>query len=366
MTDFALSCYREIFHATDYMQVGETILVPKFSEELLLKIIKTTISNFVLDKPLIRRNGSCIIVGDIHGSIHDLLRIFKTYGYPPKQRYIFLGDYVDRGEFSIDVLTLLFVLHNSYPENITLIRGNHEFEDCNSIYGFKDECIDRFGNDKVFACFNKAFSYLPLACILNGDIFCVHGGISDKIYSISDLENLKFPLDRSCEIVDDMVWSDPSYHPISYVLSPRGLGKIFGEEAATNFLDRMKLKVIIRAHQCVDGYSTMFNKRLVTVFSSSNYDPDFSNASGVIQVTADNCFTPIRHKPIEKLKRADCCYISIEEPNKNQTENITKCMVNYLTKSTSGVLPKCVQNKYWLSYAQKRNCRTLTIQPQHN
>ena len=180
MCDFALSCYKEVINADNFMKVGETILVPKFNEKILEKIIQMAINNLEKEKPLIKRNGNYIIVGDIHGNLHDLLRIFRLYGYPPAQKYIFLGDYVDRGEFSIDVITMLLVLYNSYPDNITLIRGNHEFTEINSVYGFQAECMERFGDNGIFKLFNEAFEFLPIACILNEEVFLRSWGYNTK------------------------------------------------------------------------------------------------------------------------------------------------------------------------------------------
>ena len=313
MNDFVLSCYREIMIADDVMKVGETILIPQFNEELIGKIIMQSIDNLVKEKPMVRRNGCFVIVGDIHGSLHDLLRIFRMYGYPPNQKYIFLGDYVDRGEFSIDVMTLLFALYNSFPEHITLIRGNHEFLEINSAYGFKRECLERFGNDTIFNLFNKAFCFLPLSSIVNNDIFCVHGGITQQINSTEDLEKLSYFHPEHRDMIHEMVWSDPSHKPISYSSNPRGLGKTFGLIALNEFLGKTGLKIIIRAHQCVDGYSTMFNRRLITVFSSSNYSPEAANSSGVVLVSERNCM-PVKIKSIDRIKKSDCNYLPITRP----------------------------------------------------
>ena len=331
MDNFTLSCYKEIMNADDITQVGETILIPKFSKELLEKIINSAVTRLKEEKPLIKRNGSFVIVGDIHGNLHDLLRIFKIHGYPPEQRYIFLGDYVDRGEFSIDVITMLFVFLNSFPDHITLLRGNHEFIDTNTHYGFRDECSERFGNDAIFNLFNEAFCYIPMACILNNEIFCVHGGITPNFNRLEDLESINFPIQSPNVIIYDMVWSDPSKFDPAFTSNPRGVGKMYGFEAVMNFLDKLKLKVIIRAHQCVDGYSVIFNKRLITVFSSSNYADGLKNSCGVIIVTPDGNLKPIRYTAIDRVRSKDCSFITISEPN----ERIRKSACEFSFRSRS-------------------------------
>ena len=340
--------------ADDVMDVGDTIHIPEFSSTIIEKIIQTAIYNLINEKPLIRRDGDFVIVGDIHGNLHDLLRIFKIYVYPPLRHYIFLGDYVDRGDFSVDVITLLFILYCLYPSHITLIRGNHEFKEINSVYGFKDECLDRFGNEVLFNSFNEAFKYLPLACIVNKEIFCVHGGISQKVECIDDLEKLYFPISEHCDVVTEMVWSDPSSWPINYIANPRGLGKMFGLTAVNEFLRKTELKMIIRAHQCVDGYSIMYNGKLITVFSSSNYSPHLRNASGVVILSSDSCI-PVKHKELDKMKRADCVYLPVSEPSETTNEKMMECMHSSRTKNTS-----C------LSMNRCSSFRTLTMLSHHN
>jgi len=127
------------------------------------------------------------VCGDIHGQFYDLLRLFGFNGYPPNSNYLFLGDYVDRGKQSIETISLLFALKIKYPENIFMLRGNHESSKINRIYGFYDECKKRY-DKKIWKLFSDTFNYLPIAAIIEGKIFCIHGGLSPKLFSLEQIQ----------------------------------------------------------------------------------------------------------------------------------------------------------------------------------
>jgi serine/threonine-protein phosphatase PP1 catalytic subunit len=153
------------------------------------------------------------IVGDIHGQFTDLLQFLKKGGDPSRHRYLFLGDYVDRGPHSVEVMTILLCLKNLYPETVFLLRSNHETRDVSLLYGFYDECKARYSED-LWNQFNEVFQFLPLAAVVADRIFCVHGGISRELRSVADIQRLGRPLNvPEFGLIVDLLWTDPDPDP---------------------------------------------------------------------------------------------------------------------------------------------------------
>jgi len=132
------------------------------------------------------------IIGDIHGQYYDLLRLFDYGGEPPKANYLFLGDYVDRGKNSLETICLLLAFKIKYEENFFLLRGNHESENINKIYGFFDECKRRY-SIKLWKLFCDCFNSLPVVALVDDKILCMHGGLSPDLHSLDQLRKIVRP-----------------------------------------------------------------------------------------------------------------------------------------------------------------------------
>ena len=250
---------------------------------------------------LLHLEGRFAVVGDIHGNIDSLIRIFERIGYPPEASYIFLGDYVDRGTNSVEVLLLLFALKVLYPDKVYLLRGNHECKKLTRSYGFKEECEEKY-NKRVFKSFCECFRYLSIAAVVNGSFLCLHGGVSCYLEDASEFAEIQKPIRSVTEeddIVSDVLWSDPRANLDGYTEdSDRGCGHYFGEEALDDFLEKFECNSLIRAHEaCGRGLDRPFgNNKCITVFSSADYCSSGNLAAALVverDVEAVEVFVPL-------------------------------------------------------------------------
>ncbi|OCT44489.1 Serine/threonine-protein phosphatase PP2A catalytic subunit [Cladophialophora carrionii] len=229
-----------------------------------------------------RTAGVC---GDIHGQFHDLMELFRIGGPNPDTNYLFMGDYVDRGYYSVETVTLLVALKIRYPQRITILRGNHESRQITQVYGFYDECLRKYGNANVWKYFTDLFDYLPLTALIDNQIFCLHGGLSP---SIDTLDNIR-SLDRIQEVphegpMCDLLWSDPDDR-CGWGISPRGAGYTFGQDISEAFNHNNGLTLVARAHQLVmEGYNWSQDRNVVTIFSAPNYCYRCGNQAAIMEI----------------------------------------------------------------------------------
>jgi diadenosine tetraphosphatase ApaH/serine/threonine PP2A family protein phosphatase len=241
-----------------YASQSQKLILSMLISDARKELYKSATEEFQREPVLLQLSGDFIVVGDIHGHILDLLQIFQEFGFPPENKYLFLGDYVDHvdhGEFSIETLDLLLSLKSLFTQQIYLLRGNHEFLEVNEMHEFLQEFTQTNSNSLL----SEIYSQLPLAAVVNEKIFCVHGEIGSNS-QLNIINKLTKPYQTAdSEIVDALLWSDPSNERKVFAPSPRGQVFLFGIYAVEWFLKTFQLGLIIRSHEvCEPGHESYF------------------------------------------------------------------------------------------------------------
>ncbi|KAF7490041.1 Serine/threonine-protein phosphatase 2A catalytic subunit alpha isoform [Sarcoptes scabiei] len=241
------------------------------------------------------------VCGDVHGQFHDLMELFRIGGRLPDTNYLFMGDYVDRGYYSVETVTLLVALKVRYKDRITILRGNHESRQITQVYGFYDECLRKYGTSNVWKYFTDLFDYLPLTALVDRQIFCLHGGLSP---SIDTLDHIR-ALDRLQEVphegpMCDLLWSDPDDRG-GWGISPRGAGYTFGHDISETFNHTNGLTLVARAHQLVmEGFNWCHDHNVVTIFSAPNYCYRCGNQAAIMELDDTLNYTFLQFDPAPK------------------------------------------------------------------
>jgi protein phosphatase len=260
-----------------------------------------------------------VIVGDLHGHFLDLCRILKKFQYPNGFKYLFLGNLVDRGEFSFETILLILLLKYLYPSSVFIIRGNHEFDSMCSICGFQTEIEALYTNRYAYDLFLDIFSELPLAVLLQQNILFVHGGLSPDLKKIEQIKEIKKPLTFfDSSIISGLLWSDPMQIQSVFREGPRGRGYIFGQEEVKLFNKQNNLNLIIRGHECIpQGNRFIFENQFVTVFSASNYCGAAENSSGVLIISNSGEIQKRAFSIFKYLRRKDVVFTDYQISSNN-------------------------------------------------
>ncbi|VDO62271.1 unnamed protein product [Haemonchus placei] len=246
----------------------------KYTADELKDVIRCSTELLKMEGTLAEINPPIVIVGDIHG------------------QYIFLGDYVDRGRRSLECVCLVLTLKILFPRKYQLLRGNHECKGINRVYGFYDEVLDRFEKssiimlgipfqeeaEKLWFGFNEVFAWLPLAGLVGKKILCMHGGISAYLNSLEDIRKIQRPMDEpnNNPLAMDLLWADPMLNIQGYAPNTvRGVATFFGEDTVIQCCEKLRVDLIVRAHQMMmSGYGFFCNRKLITIFTAPRYQPE--------------------------------------------------------------------------------------------
>ncbi len=298
------------------------------SEAIIHSLCNSIKSLLISESNVVSISSPVTIVGDVHGQFYDLLEIFRIGGELPNTNYLFLGDYVDRGYHSVEVISLLLCYKLRYPSRITLLRGNHESRTITQVYGFYNECLKKYKSPSVWRSFTDIFDYLTLTVVIDNSLFAVHGGLSPSFSTIDELR----VLDRFSEIphdgpIADIMWSDPDTDKPDFAVSPRGAGFTFGSSIVEHFLARNGMNQIVRAHQlCMEGYQELWDGQLVTVWSAPNYCYRCGNKASILEVNDGRIVLN------DDIYQGDD---NEEEKEKEENNNQQKLIENTLIHSTS-------------------------------
>ena len=293
--------------------VSESYDLNKFIDQLIdCKYLKEKEIKFLINKAkeILSKESNVQFVpapvtvcGDVHGQFYDLIELFKIGGKCPETNYLFMGDYVDRGYYSVETVSLLLALKVRYPNRIYLTRGNHESRQVTQSYGFYDECLRKYNNPEIWKYFTDLFDFLPLTCVVENKIFCLHGGLSPDIDSLDGVRMI----DRFQEVphegtMCDLLWSDPSdpgeAESVGFLRSPRGAGYVFGYDVSNEFCQKNNLMMISRAHQCTNnGFAWAHKDKVVTIFSAPNYCYRCGNEAAIMEVDENICTTFYKFDP---------------------------------------------------------------------
>jgi len=255
--------------------------------------------------------GEALIVGDLHGDIESLFTILKESDFIQKMKQdsstfiVFLGDYGDRGEYSKEVYYTILKLKTAFPEQVILMRGNHEGPSdlLASPHNLPLEFQMKFGAkwEQAYSKIQNLFSCLYNAVIIEKRYLIVHGGLPVKATKVEDFA-FAHKLHPKQTFLEELLWSDPSSMEKESCASPRGAGKLFGESVTDNILKMLNVKILIRGHEpCHEGFKINHNGKILTFFSRKGM-PYFNAYGAYLQLNLSeefgnaNALPPYIHK----------------------------------------------------------------------
>ena len=238
----------------------------------------------------LKEERKAIVVGDLHGDLESLFFILKDSKFLEKNSYlIFLGDYGDRGEKSPEVYYSILRLKERFPERVALLRGNHEFPEGLEVYPHDlpfhlIKKYGEYGGREIYESIRELFDLLYNAAILEGKYLFLHGGLPVRTNSIEDIEfaHEKYPKES---FLEEILWNDPAEGITGYYPSPRGAGKIFGEDVTERVLERLGVKVLIRSHEPCEGFRVNHDGKILTLFSRKGA-PYFNYSAAYLELNA--------------------------------------------------------------------------------
>ena len=294
---FILSKYEPLIRAfkTGSGEVGVTIPLPKFVEQDLLLLTQTALQLIKLQPPVLRLKPGILIVGDLHGNLINLIHILAQHGMPPEQNYIFLGNIVNFGEFSLETITLIYALFCSYPSNVSILRGDSEIFPIQIINSLHDEIKNMYQSTQLFQSFLNTFSFLPIAAIFGQTVLCTQSTTLTKYGSIQNMIHQKGP--TFCETNAEGFAGYVADAPIP-------------EESVLNdFMQKNRLQMLILGGNIDEtGISSYCDEKAYSIATCES-----TGAAGIMLLTGDLKPSPVVFVSNSELIRSKALFQQVEK-----------------------------------------------------
>ena len=309
--DYARAITPEVIESMIEGFKNQSLIHKKYAFVILSRVKQILEASPTIEEIDVPEGKHFTVCGDVHGQFFDLCNIFEINGRPsPENPYLFNGDFVDRGSFSVEVIFTLFGYKCLYPDAMFMTRGNHEAKSMNRMYGFDGEVRAKYSN-LMAEFFAEIFCFLPLGCVLNSKVLVVHGGLfSRPDVTLDDLKKI----DRNREPPEsgdmcDILWSDPMDED-GMGPSKRGVAVNFGPDVTRAFLENNNLELLVRSHEMKEeGYEVAHGGKCITIFSAPNYCDQMGNMGAFIRFEHDMVpkftqFSAVPHPPSRPMQYA--------------------------------------------------------------
>jgi diadenosine tetraphosphatase ApaH/serine/threonine PP2A family protein phosphatase len=299
----------EVLSMLDLFKKGKSLHY-RYVAQMLVHFKKSEVKTPTVQHITINDGEKFTVVGDLHGQLQDLFTIFTINGLPsPTNRYLFNGDFVDRGMMGVEVFLTLLAFYFLCPGCVFFNRGNHEARAQTSWMGFEEEVLEKYSSQsdtgaarRLYNLFMSCFDVLPLVAVVQEKVFVCHGGLfrMDGV-TLKHIDAIRRrrepPLEGTSledKIYEDLIWSDPrptGTYPQRIMgrrPSDRGAGVEFGPDVTNQFCVDNSIALVLRSHECVqEGYEVLHDGRLITIFSASRYCGTQTNKGAFITFGPD-------------------------------------------------------------------------------
>ena len=260
----------------------------------MIRLLNAVLRFFSNESNLVQIEEPICVVGDIHGQYADMLNMLNKAGEPSTLNYLFLGDYVDRGLYGIEVCLLLFALKINHPRTVMMLRGNHETRNMTETFTFRGEVLKRY-DVEIYDLFMEVFDNMPVSCNISNKYLAMHGGISPSLQELDQINEI----DRRQEVplngmLCDLLWADPmdDQEAVNGVFKDnpeRDCSNYFGKKPVKSLMRKHRLLSIFRGHQVKQEgfYMHRWGAKesfpyVITIFSAPNYCGSYKNKASVL------------------------------------------------------------------------------------